>query len=54
MMSDFMIVMLGWVITIGLIVLAYSLVQFVINKIKERFYRKDSNGQSGEEGSTED
>ena len=54
MMSDFMIVMLGWVITIGLILFIWCLVQVIINKIKERFYRKDSNGQIGEEGSTED
>ena len=53
-MSDFIIVMLGWVITIGIIILISYLCQVVIDKIKERFYRKDNNGQSGEEGSTED
>ena len=49
-----MIVMLGWVIVIGLIVLTSCLVQVIINKIKECFYRKDNHGESGEEGSTED
>ena len=53
-MSDFMIVLLGWLITIGLICLISYLCQVVINKIKECFYRKDNHGQSRKEGSTED
>ena len=53
---DYIVWFVEWLVLFGLMCLIWCLGHIAVNKILECFYiyRKDSNGQSGEEGSTED